>query len=259
MPDEATSTDVAVREQAALEAAENIKSQLDPNDVSLPLIKLAQDQSAVVKDKKVPAGEWFNSLTNESYGESFEFVIVNRYEGRFYSPKGGGTYVTTEDVAPSNWPDEYAGQAFTDIPDAEEQWKAAANAGGAWGSGPPIQTTYNYVGFVVSDLQAGTTVPVRLSFKSAATPTARQIDQLLNYSVSPWDRVFEIGVREDSNRDDQRFWNATVARGRPLSDEETAAAVELFTIIRNATVKFTGDEPERREKPAEAEGAIPVS
>ena len=119
---------------------EGIKERIDRSELVLPAIKLTQSLTQEVQDGDVSPGVYINSLTKHEDGDDVPFVVCGIYKGRFYSDDTG-TYVARGDVAPDNWPEEYRGQQFTDIPDAEEQWKAQANAGGEWGSGPPIHSS----------------------------------------------------------------------------------------------------------------------
>ena len=154
--------DVAVSAEQEAQLAARVKDQVDRSKLQLPAIKVVNGLSKEAAEVK--QGTLINSLTAEQYGESVGVVIADFYYGRFYAPKGGGkAYTARGEVVPENWPEEYAGQRFVELDDAEEGWKAAVNANEhPWGSGPPIQTTIN---FVVT-LAAAPGYPLRLSMKS---------------------------------------------------------------------------------------------
>lgn len=235
--------ELSADEQALVES---VKERIDRSDLVLPAIKLTHSLTREVQDGDVPPGIYINSLTKQEYGDDVPFVVCGIYKGRFFSDDTG-TYVARGDVAPSNWPEEYAGQAFADIPDAEEQWKIQANNGGEWGSGPPIATTHNFVGFVVGD---DSDLPLRLSLMRSSKPAANKLKTLVVSLRAPWDRVFQLRVRKGLNKQQQPFYATDIASGDAISAEDRQKAVKLATEFRNAeesgAISEQGDEPEAK-------------
>jgi hypothetical protein len=241
-------------EEAALVAG--VKSNFDQNDLILPQVRLTQPLSRAVQEGDAQAGEFVNTLTGENYGSEFDLVIASYFKGRFYSDDEGGAFVAAGDVAPENWPEKYAGQHFTDLPDAEEQYKAAANAGQhEWGGGPPIRTTYNYVGVIVSE--GAERVPVRLSLQRTSTPTARKINSIIDMSRAPWDKTFHVEAEQRESKG-RSYHIVDVKVGRPTEADERAVAVELARNFQQAqgNVQLVGDEEEKASKPAAREGSL---
>lgn len=243
-------TELATINPEEAELAASVRGKIDRRDLILPMLKLAQGLTAEVQDGKATSGQFVNSLTGEAFDGPVELVIVDYIKGRFFSPKGAGTFVAFGDVAPDNWPPEYAGQHFTDIPDAEEQYAARANRGDIeWGHGPPIRTTFNYIGFPVDDPE----LPVRVSLQRTSRDAARKLNTLLDTSPTPWGRVYELtSVRKDS--DNGPFYVFDVSRGRKTTDDERAEAVKLVKQIRGAAnVEYHDNEvSEPKAKPAPA-------
>lgn len=243
-------------EEQALVAG--IKGKIDRDDLILPQVRLTAALSKSVQEGDAKPGEFVNTLTGENYGDEFDMVIVDYFKGRFLVTKDNDTFVAMDGVAPENWPEEYAGKPFADLPDAEEQWAVLANApGGEWGEGPPISTTYNYVGFVVGE--DATQIPIRLSLKRTSKPTARKINTLIDMSRAPWDKTFHIDAKSAETKGN-RYHVVDCAVGRPTTPEERSAAVSLAQQMQQATITLHGDEPEApAEKPGEArEGALGI-
>jgi hypothetical protein len=234
---------------------ESVTGKIDRTDLVLPAIKLTHSLTREVQDGDVEAGQYINSLTKQVYGDDVPFVVCGIYKGRFYSDDTG-TYVARGDIAPSNWPEEYAGKAFADIPDAEEQWKIQANEGGEWGSGPPIATTHNFVGFVVGDESE---LPLRLSLMRSSKPAADKLKTLIIALRAPWDKVFQLRVRRGLNKSQQPFFATEIKPGGPTSPEDRQKAVQLATEFRAAeqsgAIQETGDEaPKAKSKPKAKDG-----
>jgi multidrug efflux pump subunit AcrA (membrane-fusion protein) len=257
-----TGTEIAPATKAALEAAEaqaaelaaDINADIDANEIALPLIKLAAPLTKEVKAGNAQPGQLINSITGYVYGDSVELVIAGRQRGRFYSPEDSDrAFVALGDVAPDNWPDEYAGQAFADIPDAEEQYKAAANDDTnplEWGSGPPIATTHNFIGFV----RGQTNVPVRLSLMKSSAPAARTVNTLIRILNQPWDAYVVFQATEAAGRKGS-YHKFTARQGEATSAEDRLAAIELAQQLRDAQVTLVGDEPDDGGKPAKPKAA----
>lgn len=253
------STELTTREA---ELAAGALEQIDQADVILPLVKLTQQTSREVQDDEVESGHFVNSVTGHDYGEAADVVVVQYFKGRFFADddiENGKAFVATGDVVPSNWPDIYAGQRFADIPDAEETFKRLANDPDSpleWGSGPPIQTTYNYVGFTPDEPG----VPLRFSLKRSSTPAARKINTLLRFARAPWDATVHLSTVKRADKQGRPFYIIQAVQGRQTTSEERQAAVELSGLVQDAAVKFAGDDADDqaqgKAKPAAAEGAL---
>lgn len=217
-------------QEAALGAA--VQGQIDRTRLKLPALKVCNGLSREAGE--IPLGHLYNGLTLDDLGESVEIVVASIYYGRFYSPKGGDkSYSARGEVAPLNWPDEYAGKRFTELPDAEEQWKADTNAGEhPWGSGPPIQTTTNFICALADDPES----PLRLSMKSSDTPTAEKIVSLIATGRMPWDFRFQVSVESrPAPNGSSTYYGFEAKKAGKVTDEQRQGAVNLATAFLNAT------------------------
>ncbi len=235
-------TDVAVKDPTDLvplseeeqALSDSIKGKIDTARLVVPAVKLGQGQTKEVVAGDAKAGHWINSVSGEDLGEYVEVVLCNHYQGRFYSDEDNNAFSTPNEVAPSNWPEEYAGQRFVDIEDAEEQWKAACNANEQeWGKGPPISTTYNFVGLVLKDGELVSELPVRISFKRGDTKTAERLYTLLKSARSPWDRSFFLSSDKKIGGG-APYYAAVAAQGGFVSPEVRQVAVRVAAAFLEA-------------------------
>lgn len=223
-------------ELAELEAAEaavaaRVKGQVDRSKLQLPAIKVVNGLSKEAAEVK--QGTLINSLTSEEYGTEVEIVISDFYYGRFYAAKGGGkAYTARGDRAPDNWPEDYAGKLFTELDEAEEQWKLATNAEEhPWGSGPPIQTTVNFV--VTTAENPG--YPMRLSMKSSDTPTANKILQMIDMAPTPWSYVFKISSEgRPTPNGSSTYFGFKAEQAGAVNAEQRQAAVKIAMAFQKA-------------------------
>lgn len=229
---------VSAEQEAAL--AQRVKGQVDRSKLQLPAIKVVNGLSKEASDG-VAQGTLVNSLTGEQYGEAVKIVISDFYYGRFFAPKGGGkAYTARGEVVPDNWPEEYAGQRFAELDDAEEQWKLAVNNDDhPWGSGPPIQTTTN---FVVT-LADNPGYPLRLSMKSSDTPTANKLLQMIDMSPTPWAYVYKIASESrTAPNGNTTYYGFKVEQSGTVSDEQRQAAVKIALAYQSAVDSGDGVE-----------------
>lgn len=230
------------QEQALADA---VRGQIDRSTLVLPALKLTQSLTVEVQNGDVAQGHFINSLTGQDYGEEVQFVVSSLFTGRFFSDDDGSSYVATGLVAPSNWPEEYAGQAFDVLPDAEEQWKIDTNEGvHEWGKGAPISTTTNFVGYVVTE-EGVEELPVRLSLMRSGNNAAKKLKTLLYSLRAPWDKTFVLKAKRAVSND-RPYYVADVASGQQATPEVRQAAVALATDYANAAsrddVQLAGDE-----------------
>lgn len=228
---------VSAEQEAAL--AQRVKGQVDRSKLQLPAIKVVNGQSKEASDG-VAQGTLVNSLTGEQYGEAVKIVISDFYYGRFFAPKGGGkaytargkAYTARGEVVPDNWPEEYAGQRFAELDDAEEQWKLAVNNDDhPWGSGPPIQTTIN---FVVT-LADNPGYPLRLSMKSSDTPTANKLLQMIDMSPTPWAYQYTVSSEgRPTPNGSGTYYGFKAEQSGTVSDEQRQAAVKIALAYQSA-------------------------
>ena len=213
-----------------LALASKVRGKVDTASLKVPLVKLAQALTNEVQAKRAEAGTFINSVTGESYGDSFEFIIADTFQGRFARIKGEG-YNAQGPVVPDNWPPQYAGQAFADLDDAEENFKAAVNAGKQeFGHGPPISTTHNYVGLIVGDdfeerAAENRLLPVRVSLMRKNAKAAQTIDYLLLTWPAPWARLVKLTAVGDKN-DEGAFFVAQASEGETATTAQRSAAGE---------------------------------
>lgn len=267
------SEELATQEQAAAELAEaeksvlaDVQGDLQGVRLTVPLLKVVQGTTRDAPED-AQLGEFFNSLTGETFGKSVELIVSRFNYGRLYSPskeriaagEEDKTFVAGPgDVAPDNWPEQYRGRRWVDIEDAEETYRELANPGPngeapriEWGDGPPISTTYNFTGYI-----RGSEVPIRLSLKRADTKTAQKMVTLMRAQRAPWDKTLVVSSSKVTKGD--RTWQALSASfGEPTTVEEKSAAVQLAIQMGQIEVVEAGhDEAVVEEPVATPEGAL---
>lgn len=254
-----TLTEISPDEQRLADA---VKGNIDRSKLVLPALKVTNGQTREVQDGKAEQGHLVNSLTGEDYGTEVEFVISALFDGRFYSDDSG-SYATSDLVAPSNWPEQFRGKAFADIPEGEERWKDDSNADvHPWGNGPPISTTHNFVGYVVGHEE----MPVRLSLMRTGNKAAQKLNTLIFASRAPWDRTYKLSVVRDTNPKGKVYFRLDADMGGITSPDLRSRAAGLAQDYLNAqdagTVELDGDESDaapQRERTVRRGNGLGVS
>lgn len=272
MTEVATTPDAELAELEAAEAAaaQGALAGLDDVDLTIPVLKVAQSLTQEVTDGDAEPGHYVNALTGEDLGGEISFVVAAAHKGRFYKRTKamkdlpgeiGQVYVASEDRVPDNWPDEWKGQAFADLPESEEQYKVRVNSGEIeWDSGPAIRTTFNFIGFRPEE----PSLPLRLSLMRSGAPTARKIITLVRAAGVPWKHVFNLGTDQRTNAEDQPYFVPSVIRGDQTSAELRREALELSQRIQSSGYQAAGDEAldedaDKRKAAEQATGGIDVA
>lgn len=221
---------------------------LEDEGLTLPMLKLTQQMSAEVANDQVDSGHYVNSLTGADYGDSANLVIAfGPVKGRFLSiRRTGDVYVAVGDVVPSNWPDKYAGQRFDELPDAEETFRERVNNGDVeeWGSGPPIQTTRNYIGYLIEDPD----LPVRLSLKSTGSQAAQKINSLLRWTLkAPWHNAITLGAARKTDAQDNVYYVPTASLGEETDADQRQRAIQLANLVGQnlESLRLVGEDADR--------------
>lgn len=252
---------VSAEEEQAL--AKRIQAKADDKDTVIPLLKIAQGQSASVQSGNAEPGEFVNALTGENFGTEITFIVADQFKGRFWSDENDNGRGAQGDIIP--WPEhpDY-GTRFDESEDAEEQFRAAVQAGDKeWGTGPGISTTFNFIGFVVdSEEGEGSAVPVRLSLMRTNVPAARKLQTFVTrLSRTPWESVYTLKtIRREKGR--YVYHVVEVEQARAAEPAEQQAAVKLALVLEQDPVEYAEDpetaEPEKPAAPADREGALDV-
>lgn len=249
------STEIEKAEQGGALAAspqeqalgQSFKDSIDSTSLILPNVKLTQGLTNEVVDGVVGQGCFFNTLTEEDYGGSIEFVVFARFFGHFHRNADGEGFSARGDVVPENWPEQYRGKRFVELDDAEERFRELVNEGAIeWGSGPPISRTTNFVGLVVSD-ESG--LPVRISMMRGNSKAAQKIETMIKAGRGqPWDRTFTLSAEKQMSKRNEPFFGIKVGRGGPTDPELRQLAVTYAQDYAAAEaagrVQLAGDDDE---------------
>lgn len=236
-----------------------------------PILKLCQSLTNEVQSGEAEEGEFFNTLTGESYGTQVDFIVAYYQRGRAMSLKDGRYFVSIgEDLIPESWADavgqEFVGTRFDEHPDAEEQYRARVQRKEhEWNSGPAISTTYNYTGLVIPSADAVgeenqedvEPLPVRLTF-ARITKDAHTKIQSLKKATSLrnkdfWAVVFTLTTETKSYG---RFnpYIVKVKKGRSTTDNEQAQALQLALAVAGGRVQ-SNDEVASEDRPGPSASA----
>lgn len=239
-------------EEEALVAAN--QADVDASEFVIPILKLAQPLTDEVTAGDAKAGDFVLGLTGDTYSPPVEFIVAGKGRGRFRPGRDGQRTLTAYDTPTVPWKeDPFFGQPFAEHPDAEEQFRAKVDAGDIeWGSGPPIQTTFNYTGYIV-----GSDVPVRLSLRRTSAPAARKWNTLLDAVLHGryWDKTFILGSEQQKNQGGV-YYIVTTQLGRQTTADEKSQAIRLAMALRSQSVTTVGDENDAPTKEPDSNGGM---
>jgi hypothetical protein len=277
-----SSTAVAKNDEAALALAEADEAaaivaaaqaeEYDDDMLSVPILKLAQALTREVQDGNAEAGEFVNTLTNDSLGDKVQFIVSYYNKGRFASDEDSNAYVAFGPDIPANWEKlvgaDYVDTPFAEYPEAEETFKAQVNAKEReWGHGPTVSTTHNFSGYVLVDGEDGETdyQPVRLSLKRTDVPAARKINTLHRMVLRnkpTWDVVLGLSTTKKEFGKNAAFVinPSDVKIVRKTTAEEKTLGAQLALAVMGGKTKTVGAEEALLDTPAEpdAKGGLGI-
>jgi hypothetical protein len=253
------STELEAPSAAELELAKGSLAAVDTEKLVFPVVKLTQQLTKEVASGDVESGHFLNTLNDEDYGTSLDLIVCHYYKGRFYSPKGeDDTWVANGPVAPSGWPEKYANKPFADIPDAEENFRARVNAGEIpWGSGPPITTTHNYIGYVPENPD----LPVRFSLMRSSAPAADKINTLLLFGGgTPWSKIIHLESQLKSDKQDRPYYVVRASQAGATDAEQRETAQKFARLAQERQSELPADATEEKpSKPSKPSAGLDVA
>lgn len=241
------------------------QDEIDSSDIQIPLLKVGQPLTDEVAVGDASAGEFINALTREGLGSEVEFVVAGYNKGRFFHGDRATNRRARKAYGVKDVPwkeDPHYGEPFTSHPDAEECYSERVNAGEIpWGKGPPISTTYDFTGHVVSDLgEDEEPIPVCLSLMRTNSRAAKKWATLLQAVLRGryWDAVFVVTTERTTN-EKGNYYTVNVRQLRKTTVDEKQRALNLAQVLRSQTVSVVGeaDEAKPAREPA-AEGGLAV-
>jgi hypothetical protein len=181
--------------------------EMGREDFVLPRIAIAQTLSPAINKKKpgfisgLSAGQMYNTVTREIYGEEVLFVAVLFSKARIYFEdinKGGGIICQSTNAL-------NGGRLCPQSCDQCEHSRFGPD-----GDAPDCNKFMNYPGFVLDPKAHTIKGMAAVSMKSTAITVAKNWNSLIRLANLPtYGKVYKISVVEDS-RDSNDFWNYKV-------------------------------------------------
>lgn len=175
------------------------QTELRPEDIVMPRVKIAQQMSQEVADKKADAGDFFNTLTGESYGPTLKVLPILPFMQRVFLVRqerrkeiedvlghelteGDGLKCRSYDMETGN------GEPGGDCNECPlSKWRE--------GNKPPLCTeTYN----VAAATEIGELVILSMA-KSGAKAGKRLFSTIRMSREAPWARIFELSTLQQKN------------------------------------------------------------
>lgn len=204
---------------------------IQPEDTRIPRLTLAQLQSPQVlkgdpnQIEGLVAGESFNDLSQENYGDGSLEVIIVRADPPRWIEFNEERQVVDRDVPPGDPRTE-----FTEDPKTGKRI-------------PPVATMfYDYVVLLKGD--DGSLTPMALSFKGSGLSQAQRLNGLIRLKPVPiWSCIYTLTPQFFKN--DQGSWYGYVVAQKGFVDKETyLQAEQYFTIFKDDKKKKVVHEEE---------------
>lgn len=271
----ATMGGMTAEQLEAYEAAASARKRetLQGERIQVPRLDVVQGTTRKPPEGAEP-GDMFNTITGDVFGSEVLFLVGAYHRGRAYAEKDDkgkrtGRFFAAgpEAVVPSFWPAQFRGKAFAELPEAEERFReiinneaeAAAEEGRdpklVWGSGPPIQTTYNFVGVVVDPVpEDAEPFPVRISMKATSAGQARKLLSMLKPLHTYWQRTVHLSTERRTFDEGPAFVWQVGEYGPSPTPEQRALAIQIDQASEQGRIEeHPGDAESQPSAAAKAE------
>lgn len=242
-----------------------------------PILKVCQSLTTEVKSGDAEEGEFLNTLTGDSLGNEVDLIIAYYRKGRTARDRVTSQYfVGPFDTIPAHWADlhiddrttigdaGFVGTPFSEFPEAEEQFKKRVNAKEhAWGKGPIVSTSYNYIGLVIVPALADDPddedrlEPVQLTLQRSNKSAADKIGTIKRAQLRQkpfWENVFHLSTTERNFKGGDSYV-VQAKLGRPTTGTEREQAMALAMAAQGGrTVANDSDDPDATAAPKDTGG-----
>lgn len=224
------------------------QTKLDAGDFVPPRVKVVQQMSDEVATKKASAGEFYNTLTGENFGEELRFIpiipfkqriLLVRSEKRPAIEQALGTELSEGDGLKCRSYDmeQGIGEPGTECgPCPLAQWGE--------GNKPPLCTeTYNIAALTeLGDL-------IFLGFSKSSAKVGKKLFSMTRMSAgAPWSKIYKVTTHAEKN-DKGNFFMPDVVVDGPTPSELLPAALQWARELGAMTIDVT---PVDEEDGAEA-------
>lgn len=212
----------------------------DSEDILIPKIMLVQDKAQWVEDNVAKAGDYLNSLTEESMGDKdsvpLKFIAFAKY--KTLQIRHDGNWKETQDWHPS-----MRALPYEEMVDGVKVNNLA---------------TINYLGFLageVTEVDDGVfmAMPYCIQFKGGSAMAGKSYDTALNnlkmFKKPSWFKVFDISAVRAKNKDNKSFYKWIVKQAETATEAQQKAAMMLCEQYNANKEAYKVDDKDDSETP----------
>ena len=202
-------------------------------DIIIPRISIGQGLSGVVIDKKCHAGDIYNSLSKEVYGEEYIFVPLFLFKTRIKFVQGKGAVCMSRNALQNGFSKlgekdeegkDFGWKTGTSCADcADQDWEQNKE------EGPPCALIFNFLALPLNNLNA---FPVTISCMKTALKKGKE---LLSMAAETGEDMFSRSYKMVVKQKDEGkgiFFIPVFELNRRLTDEEYAITKQQYIDIR---------------------------
>jgi len=220
----------------------------------MPRVKLLQGLSQAVMDQKAPAGSYFNSLTQEPYGDVINFIPIINFKNRIYITMGEGLRCRSLDMVHGVGDPGILCQTCK-LKDWPEDRRKAGEQLDPKLAGPECRVSMNWVVLVTAssglDGKPGSREAKELDepewaviqWTSMSSRAAKKLNGLflqsktLRPNAQWWDRVYELKV-QNVRSEKGNFYLPELRPIGKSTEEQKNACLAVASFMRGKTLEY---------------------
>jgi hypothetical protein len=217
------------------------QTALDAGDFVPPRVKICQQMSQEVADKKAAAGEFFNTLTGENYGTELKFIPIQPFKQRIFLVREEKRAIIEAATGISVEGQGLACRSYdmvhgTGTPGGE----CAECPLAVWVERQPPYCTETYNVAALTELGE----LVFLGFQKSSAKVGKNLFSMLRLSMqAPWSRVYSVKSRQTKNALGNFYVPDVTREGDVPAPELLKVAASWARQLSGVVIDVADDEP----------------
>lgn len=217
------------------------QTKLDAGDFVPPRVKICQQMSQEVADKKAEAGDFFNTLTGENYGTSLKFVPIQPFKQRIFLVREEKRAIIEAATGISVEGQGLACRSYDMVTGTGDPGGECSQCPLAvWNERQPPFCTETYNVAALTELGE----LVFLGFQKSSAKIGKNLFSMLRLSMqAPWSRVYSVTSRQTKNALGNFYVPDVTREGDIPAPELMKAAIGWAQQLSGQNIDVAGDEP----------------
>lgn len=218
------------------------QTALDAGDFVPPRVKICQQMSQEVADKKAAAGDFFNTLTGENYGTTLKFIPIQPFKQRIFLVREEKRAIIAAATGVEVEGQGLACRSYDMVTGTGDPGGLCAECPlSVWNERQPPFCTETYNVAALTELGE----LIFLGFQKSSAKVGKNLFSMLRLSMqAPWSRVYSVESRQTKNALGNFYVPDVTREGDVPAPELLKVAVGWARQLSGKNIDVAGDDHE---------------